>query len=156
MFATFSEIINVPVPSKSGEDSVSFLPALKGEEIKSTRPGVIHHSISGHFGYRQGKWKLLLARGSGGWSSPQEDNTKLDNMPIAQLYDMEKDAAETTNLYLERPEIAEKLLQLLENDIKNGRSTTGEFSQNDIDNIILWKKRTVKRSKKAKNAPMRL
>ena len=68
MFATFSDIINVPVPSKSGEDSVSFLPALKGEKIKSTRPGVIHHSISGHFGYRQGKWKLLLARGSGGWT----------------------------------------------------------------------------------------
>jgi arylsulfatase A-like enzyme len=150
MFATFSDIINVPIPSKSGEDSVSFLPALKGEKIKSTRPGVIHHSISGHFGYRQGKWKLLLARGSGGWSSPQEDNSTLDNMPIAQLYDMENDAAETTNLYLERPEIAEKLLLLLENDIKNGRSTTGEFSQNDIDNIILWKKRTVNRSKKAK------
>ncbi len=151
IFATFSDIINVAVPSKSGEDSVSFLPALNGKKIKSTRNGVIHHSISGHFGYRQGKWKLLLARGSGGWSSPQEDDTTLDNMPIAQLYDMESDAAETTNLYLERPEIAEKLLQLLENDIKNGRSTTGEFSQNDIDNIILWKKRTVKRSKKAKN-----
>ncbi|MDO6801410.1 arylsulfatase [Wenyingzhuangia sp. 1_MG-2023] len=151
VFATFSDIINVAVPSNSGEDSVSFLPALKGHKIKSTRTGVIHHSISGHFGYRQGKWKLLLARGSGGWSSPQEDDTTLDNMPIAQLYDMENDAAETNNLYLERPEIAEKLLQLLENDIKNGRSTTGEFSQNDIDDIILWKKRTVNRSQKAKN-----
>ncbi|MDO6736286.1 arylsulfatase [Wenyingzhuangia sp. 2_MG-2023] len=151
VFATFSDIINVAVPSNSGEDSVSFLPALKGHKIKSTRTGVIHHSISGHFGYRQGKWKLLLARGSGGWSSPQEDDTTLDNMPIAQLYDMENDAAETNNLYLERPEIAEKLLQLLENDIKNGRGTTGEFSQNDIDDIILWKKRTVNRSQKAKN-----
>jgi arylsulfatase A-like enzyme len=151
VFATFSDIINVAVPSNSGEDSVSFLPALNGKKIKSTRAGVIHHSISGHFGYRQGKWKLLLARGSGGWTSPQEDDTTLDNLPIAQLYDMENDTAETTNLYLDRPEIAEKLLQLLENDIKNGRSTTGEFSQNDIDNIILWKKRTVSRSKKAKN-----
>ena len=53
------------------EDSVSFLPALSGQPIVSSRKGVIHHSISGHFAYRQGKWKLLLARGSGGWSSPE-------------------------------------------------------------------------------------
>ena len=150
MFATFSEITDAPMPSKAGEDSVSFLPALKGKKIKSTRAGVIHHSISGHFGYRQGKWKLLLARGSGGWSFPNEDDSSLDNMPIAQLYDMENDTAETTNLYTTQPEIAEKLLNQLELDIKEGRSTTGEFSQNDIDNIILWKERTVKRSKKAK------
>lgn len=150
MYATFSEITDAPLPKKAGEDSVSFLPALEGKKIKSTRTGVIHHSISGHFGYRQGKWKLLLARGSAGWSFPKEDNSTLDNMPIAQLYDMENDVDETTNLYLKRPEIAEKLLNLLEDDIKKGRSTPGEFSQNDIDKIVLWKKRTIKRSKKAK------
>ena len=54
------------------EDSVSFLPALSGQPIVSTRKGVIHHSVSGHFAYRQGKWKLLLSRASGGWSSPTE------------------------------------------------------------------------------------
>jgi len=148
MFATFSEITDAPMPSKAGEDSASFLSALKGGKIKSTRAGVIHHSISGHFGYRQGKWKLLLARGSAGWTFPKEDDASLDNMPIAQLYDMENDVAETTNLYLERPEIAEKLLDLLEADIKNGRSTTGEFSQNDMDDIILWKKRATNKKKK--------
>jgi len=150
MFATFSEIMDAPMPSKAGEDSASFLSALKGEKIKSTRAGVIHHSITGHFGYRQGKWKLLLARGSAGWSFPKEDDSSLDNMPIAQLYDMENDVAETTNLYLERPEISEKLLHLLEADIKNGRSTTGEFSQNDIDDIVLWKKRITRANAKKK------
>jgi len=150
MFVTFSEITDTPMPSKAGEDSASFLSALKGGKIESTRAGVIHHSISGHFGYRQGNWKLLLARGSAGWSSPQEDDSSLDDMPIAQLYNMENDAAETTNLYTTHPEIAEKLLNQLELDIKEGRSTTGEFSQNDMDDIILWKKRTVKRGKKAK------
>ena len=70
-FATASEITGEKAPS-SAEDSVSFLPALFGKSIVSTRKGVIHHSVSGHFAYRQGKWKLLLARGSGGWSSPKE------------------------------------------------------------------------------------
>lgn len=148
IFATFSEITAVPLPSKAGEDSVSFLPALKGEEINSTRAGVIHHSITGHFAYRLGKWKLLLAHGSGGWSSPREKESA--DMPKAQLYDMEKDPAETENLYLKRPEIVEKLLKQLELDIKNGRSTKGEFSKNDVDNIVLWKSEK-KNTKKKKN-----
>ncbi|WP_208021535.1 sulfatase family protein [Flavicella sediminum] len=146
VLATFSEITHVAVPSKSGEDSVSFLAALKGEKIKSTRAGVIHHSISGHFAYRLGKWKLLLAKGSGGWSSPRENESS--KMPIAQLYDIEKDPAETQNLYETRPEIAKKLLKQLELDIKTGRSTKGEFSKNDVDKIILWKSEN---SNKAKN-----
>ncbi|WP_179336187.1 sulfatase family protein [Winogradskyella costae] len=151
IFATFSEITDVAMPSKSGEDSVSFLPALHGEAINSTRAGVIHHSISGHFGYRLGKWKLLLSKGSGGWSFPKEDDPTLDTMPVAQLYDMENDPAETTNLYTTRPEVAEQLLKQLELDIKTGRSTKGEFSENDMDDIILWKKTAVNGSKKAKN-----
>jgi len=152
VLATFSDIINVGVPSQSGEDSVSFLSALRGEKIESTREGIIHHSISGHFGYRLGKWKLLLAKASGGWSSPREREATV-NSPIAQLYDMEKDPAETTNLYLSHPEIAEKLLHLLELDIKKGRSTEGEFSKNDVDTIVLWKTkaRKSKANKKGKN-----
>ncbi|MDN3663908.1 arylsulfatase [Algibacter miyuki] len=146
IFATFSEITNVAVPSKSGEDSVSFLPALQGKDINSTRAGVIHHSISGHFGYRLGKWKLLLAKGSGGWSSPREKESA--NMTIAQLYDMENDPAETKNLYEKRPEVAEQLLKQLELDIKTGRSTKGEFAENDVDKIILWKSNRNKKSKK--------
>ncbi len=146
IFATFSEITNEPVPSDSGEDSVSFLSALKGGKINSSRAGVIHHSITGHFAYRTGKWKLLLAKGSGGWSSPREKESS--GMPIAQLYNLEIDPAETQNLYLTHPEIAEKLLQELELDIKTGRSTQGEFSKNDVENIILWKSRTKNKNKK--------
>jgi len=154
IMATFSEITNRPVPSKSGEDSVSFLPALHGEEINSTRAGVIHHSISGHFAYRLGNWKLLLAKGSGGWSSPRENESR--DMPKAQLYDIKKDVAETTNLYETHPEIADKLLKQLELDIKTGRSTKGEFSENDVDKIILWKSekkknKNKKNKKKSKN-----
>ncbi|WP_055444467.1 sulfatase family protein [Lacinutrix himadriensis] len=151
IMATFSEITDVAVPSKSGEDSVSFLAALQGEEINSTRAGVIHHSISGHFGYRLGKWKLLLAKGSGGWSSPREREAA--DTPKAQLYDIENDPAETNNLYETRPEIAKKLLKQLEPDIKTGRSTKGEFAKNDVDKIILWKseKKKNKNNNKSKH-----
>lgn len=140
ILATFSDITRQDIPDKSGEDSVSFLPALFGEYITSTRVGVIHHSISGHFAYRKGKWKLLLSRGSGGWTSPKEVEAK--DMPVAQLYDIENDFAETTNLYETRPEIVKELLEQLESDIINGRATKGKPSKNDVDNIVLWKSGT--------------
>jgi len=136
MFATVSEITGVEAPTM-GEDSVSFLPALSGKPIQSSRKGVIHHSISGHFGYRQGKWKLILARGSGGWSSPNEKVSK--GALEAQLYDMEEDSGEKTNLYLERPEVANRLLANLTSDIERGRSTDGPTAKNDLSNIRIWK-----------------
>jgi hypothetical protein len=58
-----SDLLGQELPQNGAEDSVSFLPALYGKKIVSTRNGVIHHSISGHFAYRQGPWKLLLAKG---------------------------------------------------------------------------------------------
>ena len=137
-FATASEITGEKAPDIA-EDSVSFLPALSGKPIVSTRKGVIHHSISGHFAYRQGKWKLLLARGSGGWSSPKERDAVRKAAPEAQLYDMEKDPSEQNNHYLTHPEIAQRLLADLTADVQNGRSTEGPEAQNDIKHIVLWK-----------------
>ena len=137
MFATACEITGARAPNM-GEDSVSFLPALSGKPIESTRQGVIHHSISGHFGYREGKWKLILARGSGGWTSPKENQVE-SNVPEAQLYDMKKDPCEQNNLYLDRPEVANRLLAHLSSDIERGRSTDGPTAQNDIAEIRLWK-----------------
>ncbi|VGO18319.1 sulfatase family protein [Pontiella sulfatireligans] len=137
-FATFSELTGRPLPAGSAEDSVSFLPALSGKPIVSTRNGVIHHSIKGHFAYRQGKWKLLLAKGSGGWSSPTEKEAP-KRVPVAQLYDMENDPGETTNLYESHPEVVERLLKQLEEDVMSGRSTEGLPSKNDVEKIKLWK-----------------
>ena len=67
--ATCAELTGATVPENAGEDSVSFVAALDGNPIESTRQGVIHHSINGNFSYRQGKWKLLLSTGSGGWTN---------------------------------------------------------------------------------------
>ena len=145
LFATVSDITGEQAPDM-GEDSVSFLPALSGRPIDSTRKGVIHHSISGHFGYRQGKWKLLLAKGSGGWSSPTEREVRGD-APQAQLYDMENDPGEQNNLYLSHPEVAEKLLADLTADVLNGRSTDGPEAKNDVADIRLWKSQRRKPAK---------
>ena len=142
VFATASDITGEKAPNM-GEDSVSFLPALSGQPIKSTRKGVIHHSVSGHFAYRQGKWKLCLAKASGGWTSPKENQAEAD-APKAQLYDMEQDPSEQNNIYLTHPEIAEKLLADLTADVQNGRSTDGPEAKNDVEDIVLWKSQRAK------------
>lgn len=138
LFATTSDIVKQQAPAGTAEDSVSFLPALSGQPISSTRAGVIHHSISGHFSYRKGKWKLLLAAGSGGWTSPKESEMPKGSTK-GQLYDMEADPAEATNLYENQPEIVAELLALLTADVNRGRSTEGPESLNDTKGIKLWK-----------------
>lgn len=138
LIATSAELTNAKLPETAGEDSVSFLPALSGEPIISSRKGVIHHSFSGHFAYRKGKWKLLLAKASGGWTSPTEGEAP-EGASRAQLYNMELDPSETNNLYESHPEIAEQLLAQLESEVSRGRSTAGIELKNDVDKIELWK-----------------
>ena len=140
--ATCAEITGATVPQNQGVDSVSFLPALKGKEIKSTRQGIINHSISGHFAYRKGDWKLLLAKGSGGWTQPTERTMHaIEGSLDAQLYNLATDPGEATNVYEDHPEIAAELLTQLKSEIANGRSTAGPAIPNDIpvDQIKLWK-----------------
>ena len=152
LFATMEELTGKQVGGSGCEDSVSFLPALSGKPIESTRAGVIHHSFSGHFAYRQGKWKLCLARGSGGWSSPNENQMPAGS-PQGQLYDMEADPSETTNLFESKPEIVEQLVSQLKSDVLGGRSTKGPSATNDVGDIVLWKSEGKK--EKAEGKPNR-
>ena len=142
VLATFAEITGFDLQADQGVDSVSFLPAFTGNEIVSTRKGIVNHSISGHFAYRQGKYKLLLAEGSGGWTAPTEKQmAEVPDAPKGQLYDLEADPGEQNNLYAKNPEVVEKLMTQLKEDIANGRSTAGAKQENDIplDQIQLWK-----------------
>ncbi|MGJ8726357.1 MAG: sulfatase family protein [Roseibacillus sp.] len=134
LMATCADILGETLVPEAGPDSESMLPALKGETVVSKRNGMIHHSISGSFAYRHGKWKLLLTKGSGGWS--KAPNVK--GSPEGQLYDMEADPGETKNLYEEKPEVVAKLIAFLEKDIAEGRSTPGPKQCNDAE-IVMWK-----------------
>jgi len=107
--------------------------------VSSERNGIVHHSVSGHFGYRQGRWKLLLARGSGGWSSPNERQAAKQNLPTVQLYDLSIDPGEQHNLAEKHPDRVATLVSMLERDVARGRSTQGPTARNDTAAINLWK-----------------
>jgi len=132
LMATSADLAGATLPANAGEDSVSFAPALKGEAIESSRKGIVHHSVSGQFAYRDGKWKLLMTRASGGWT-----REKMSVDAPAQLYDMESDPEEQNNLYKAHPEIVERLIAQLESDVKRGRSTKGPDQKNDVSQINL-------------------
>ena len=133
LMATCAELSGATIPENAGEDSVSFAAALEGNPIESTRQGVIHHSIDGNFSYRQGQWKLLLSTGSGGWSKG-----KTPDGVVGQLYDMDTDPGETTNLYTSEPDVVATLLAQLESDVARGRSTDGADQKNDVP-VKIWK-----------------
>lgn len=122
--ATIADIVGADIPDNAAEDSYSLFPVLKGEKYgEDLRGPVIHHSASGHFAIRDGQWKLNMLRGSGGWSKPIPVENEAEAM--YELYNIDEDPGETTNLYFAHPEIVERLKNEISQIIKNGRSTTG-------------------------------
>ena len=124
--ATIAAILGVTLPDDAAEDSYNLFPLLKGEDKDDfSRGPVIHHSASGHFAIREGKWKLNMFRGSGGSLQPRFVEPKADE-PLYELYDIEADPGETKNLYFDHPEVVGRLQQQITHIIKNGRSTPGQ------------------------------
>ncbi|MEM6776847.1 MAG: arylsulfatase [Planctomycetota bacterium] len=147
-FATVAELTSRAVPAGSCEDSVSFAGLLTGDPVSSGRQVVIHHSVSGHFAIRRGSWKLILARGSGGWTSPKENEVPAGS-PEGQLYDLSVDPGETNSLFESKPELVADMLEDLRRQVQQGRTTEGEASSNDVDNVVLWKSQKKRQRKKA-------
>lgn len=148
--ATAADITGTKIPDNAAEDSVSFLPALKGKN-EPVREAIVHHSINGSFSIRQANWKLELCPDSGGWSDPRPGGggkgkgkgkkgpaTPAPALAPLQLYDLSQDIAEKTNVQAEHPEIVERLSKLLEKYVADGRSTPGAPQKNTVDPNI-WK-----------------
>jgi arylsulfatase A len=81
----------------------------------------VHHSNDGLFAIRQGSWKLIFGRGSGGFTPPARE-PDVPGAPAGQLYDLASDPAEARDQYTARPEIVARLTALFEQVQKDGRS----------------------------------
>lgn len=137
--ATFASLTDYKLSDNEAEDSydISAL-LLNNKEKEIIRNATVHHSVNGEFSIRQGKWKLILSAGSGGWSNPRSENkAALVGLPKVQLYNLDIDPSETQNLEAQNPDIVKELHQLLQKYIMEGRSTPGISQQNDGGNE--WK-----------------
>ncbi|MBK1878943.1 sulfatase family protein [Pelagicoccus mobilis] len=131
--ATFAELRSVTLSDQEAEDSLSFLPVLRGGKMDTEkRVATVVHSSDGRFAIRKGDWKLVLWPGSGGWAYPKTAD-EMAGLPRFQLYNLAKDPGETLNLYSKHPERVTELKALLEEYVDAGRSTRGAKQRNDGD-----------------------
>ena len=91
------------------------------------RDHLVHHSGNGVFAIREGRWKLILGRGSGGFSRYQPPA----DAPEGQLYDLDDDPAERNNRYAAEPEIVAHLAARLDEIQRSGRSWPTDDTRDD-------------------------
>jgi arylsulfatase A-like enzyme len=126
IFPTCAAAVGAILPETAAEDGVSLLPVLTGAAEVAPRPPAVHHSINGSFAIRDGKWKLCLCPGSGGWSAPRPGSPAEKGLPPVQLFDLVADVHETTNVAAKHPDVVERLTAALEQIAADGRSTPGK------------------------------
>ena len=128
LMATCAAITGATLPDNAAEDSFNLLPVLLGKAGgKPVREYTLHQTISLALAIRQGRWKYLDHRGSGGNGYDKGEMLPFaltDTAPTApgQLYNLDTDPGETANLYFKEPEVVAKLKSMLESTKANGRS----------------------------------
>ncbi len=118
LFATLVDAAAAPLPQNAAEDSFSHLQVLLGSAAESQRTNAVHQSLRGMLAFRQGSWKYIEGKGSGGFT--RVDTSASD--PPAQLYDLSSDPAETINLFATHPETAATMQAALDALREAGRS----------------------------------
>ena len=113
---TIAEILQVPLPENSAEDSFSLMPLLQGGK-EPIREHAISTSCSGTPALRHGDWK---------WIPPVKPNQS------GELYHLGEDLSESRNLVTQDPMRVEQMKRLLEELIVSGRSTPGTKQKNDM------------------------
>ncbi len=117
MMATLGAVVGRELPSNARLDSVNLLPVLLGSSKGSPRETLLH--TGGRVvAIRRGPWKLIPGLGSYGFSKPKREKPVAGG-PKGQLYNLADDPGESTNLWLEKPEVVRELSGLLESaDVK--------------------------------------
>jgi arylsulfatase A-like enzyme len=108
------------------EDGRDVLAVLAGDAVLDPERPLVHHSLSGRFALRAGRWKAIFSLDSGGGFSDRSISHLFDGSgeplqtppwdsahPEGQLYDMESDPQETRNLWAEHPDVVARLYDVL-------------------------------------------
>ena len=129
VMSTLAAITGADLPRDAAEDSFNLVPVLEGKATGPIRPYLLTQAFGGQrtLSIRRGMWKYIDHRGSGGnnYTSAELKQYALpEAAPEAagQLYDLENDPGETTNLYFKRSEVAAELQALLNKSKTEGRS----------------------------------
>ncbi len=120
-FATLADVIDAEIANDEAEDSASILSVLRssdGGDVMARGAPVVHHSGSGMFAIREGRWKLVCGNGSGGREAPK--GKPFD--PPFTLFDLQSDLSEQRDQAQSQPELVQQLTDTLEEIRDSGRS----------------------------------
>ncbi len=114
LLRTFAAIVGVDLPASEGVDSHDLLPLLLGEAASKQAGGPIRETLISQsskkvLAIREGPWKLIPTRSSGGFTK----TPGTADGPDGQLYRLDTDVGETTNLWEKHPEIVARLQRKL-------------------------------------------
>lgn len=118
IMATIADVTATTLPPLAGPDSISFYPELSSEEKAGRRTQLLHDRKV----IRDGKWKLMLYLGSGGFTRPKFIEPETGSLLRGQLYNLEDDPSESNNLYAVHPGIVARLSAELEASLNKRRS----------------------------------
>jgi arylsulfatase A len=129
IFATLASLVGYSLKDEDARDSYDMLPAMLGTQKKSEsiRPYLLTQSFRGEFQIRQGDWKYLDHKGSGG-NNYEDDELKKYRLPetaigaTGQLYNLANDPGEKINLFFSENDKRRELQQLITLSKSNGRS----------------------------------
>lgn len=112
LYRTIGSIVGAAITENEAEDSFDLSPILFGIG-KNIREHIIHHSQTGVFSIRRENWKLILeTESSGGWAPPLDMSSPVLGGK-GQLYNLEIDPFEKSNLYDANSSIIQELTDLL-------------------------------------------
>ena len=104
----------MPLPQAALPDSFDQSATFLDPAAPSARANIICQDY--HLNLREGKWKYIVPRPAG--NAPGPKNNPLNG----QLYDLEADPGETTNLVKRHPERAKAMYATLLKAIADGRT----------------------------------
>ncbi|WP_197443179.1 sulfatase family protein [Lignipirellula cremea] len=93
LLATTASLVGEELEAGQAPDSVDLTPTWRNPET-AVRSQLVHHSVTGEFALRSGRWKLIPA--------------------MRLLFDMRADPAETRNLWDEQPAVVARLQEQLQ------------------------------------------
>lgn len=136
LMATLSALTGAKVNTGQARDSVNILPALTGNPEKPLRDHIVLAPFKpSHLSIRKGKWMYIRAQAGGGFTAAKRgahafggpaalhyagrQNSDIVNgkirkgAPPAQLYNLETDVEQTTNVHDKHPQVVSELRTLL-------------------------------------------
>ena len=122
--ASFASLVGQSLSTESCLDSFNLIDVLLGKHNAQGREHLVqqNNGTNGTYAIRSGNWKLHRYDRNIARNKVVEKKLANTRVPRYQLFNLAEDPQEEKDLYMEKPEVASRLIARLEQLITDGRS----------------------------------